>query len=61
MSMSALFDLTESIFVPEYWNPPSLFDLAPRTSFDIESLIFCFGFGEYWSGVYAHLLWYRSS
>ena len=39
------FGLTEPIFVPEYWNPPSLFDLAQRTGFDIESLIFCFGIG----------------
>jgi hypothetical protein len=39
------FGLTEPIFVPEYWNPPSLFNLAVTTGFDIESLIFCFGIG----------------
>lgn len=39
------FGLTEPLFVPTYWNPPSLFDLAARTGFDIESLIFCFGIG----------------
>ncbi|MBT8247947.1 MAG: hypothetical protein KJN73_09015, partial [Acidimicrobiia bacterium] len=39
------FGLTEPLFVPEYWDPPSLFDLAQRTGFDIESLIFCFGIG----------------
>lgn len=39
------FGLTEPIFVPEYWSPPSLFDLALRTGFDMESLIFCFGIG----------------
>lgn len=39
------FGLTEPIFVPEYWAPPGLFDLALRTGFDIESLIFCFGIG----------------
>ncbi len=39
------FGLTEPLFVPEYWNPPSLFDLAQTTGFDIESLIFCFGIG----------------
>jgi hypothetical protein len=27
--------LTELLFVPAYWNPPSLFDLAQRTGFDI--------------------------
>jgi len=39
------FGLTEPLFVPEYWSPPSLFDLAQTTGFDIESLIFCFGIG----------------
>ena len=39
------FGLTEPLFVPEYWTPPSLFDLAHQTGFDIESLIFCFGIG----------------
>ena len=39
------FGLSEPLFVPEYWHPPSLFDLAHRTGFDIESLIFCFGIG----------------
>jgi len=39
------FGLTEPLFVPEYWSPPSLFDLAVRTGFDIESLVFCFGIG----------------
>ncbi len=37
--------LTEPLFVPEYWNPPSLFNLAARTGFDIESLIFSFALG----------------
>ena len=39
---TAPFGLTEPLFVPEYWMPPSLFDLAVNTGFDIESLIFCF-------------------
>lgn len=39
------FGLTEPLFVPEYWDPPSLFDLAQRTGFDIESLIFTFAIG----------------
>jgi hypothetical protein len=37
--------LTEPLFVPAYWNPPSLFDFAQRTGFDIESLIFSFSIG----------------
>lgn len=41
----APFGLTEPLFVPEYWNPPSLFDLAQRTGFDIESIIFSFVIG----------------
>jgi len=44
--------LTEPLFVPEYWNPPSLFDLAATTGFDIESLIFCFGIGGIGSVLY---------
>lgn len=39
------FGLTEPLFVPSYWNPPSLFDLAQRTGFDIESLIYAFAIG----------------
>jgi hypothetical protein len=42
---TSLLGLSEPIFVPEYWNPPTLFDLAQRTGFDIESLIFCFAIG----------------
>lgn len=42
---TTLFGLTEPIFVPAYWNPPSLFELAQRTRFDIESLIFSFAIG----------------
>lgn len=42
---TSLLGLSEPLFVPEYWNPPSLFDLAQRTGFDVESLIFCFAIG----------------
>src|SRR3989344_896252 len=42
---TSLLGLTEPLFVPEYWNPPSLFDLARRAGFDIESLIFAFAAG----------------
>lgn len=42
---TAPFGLSEPLFVPDYWDPPSLFDLAQRTGFDIESIIFCFGIG----------------
>jgi len=43
--LTAPLGLTEPLFVPAYWNPPSLFDLAQRTGFDIESLIFAFAIG----------------
>lgn len=39
------FGLTEPLFVPEYWFPPSLFNLAEKTGFDVESLIFSFAIG----------------
>lgn len=42
---TAPFGLTEPLFVPAYWNPPSLFDLAGRTGFDVESLVFTFAIG----------------
>lgn len=46
MSLITLpFGLTEPLFVPEYWFPPSLFNIAERTGFDIESLIFSFAIG----------------
>jgi len=44
--------LTEPLFVPEYWNPPSLFSLAQRTGFDLESLIFSFAIGGIGSVLY---------
>jgi hypothetical protein len=43
--VTALLGLTEPIYVPIYWNQPSLFELAQRTGFDIESLIFAFAIG----------------
>lgn len=50
--LTAPFGLTEPLFVPEYWNPPSLFDLAARTGFDLESIIFSFGIGGIGSVLY---------
>lgn len=67
--LTAIFGLMEPLFVPEYWDPPSLFDRAQRTGFDIESLIFTFALGGvaavlfaltlgmYWTGVYEHVTW----
>ena len=44
-ALTAPLGLSEFFFVPAYWHPPSLFNLAHRTGFDIESLIFCFAIG----------------
>lgn len=43
--LTMLFGLTEPLFVPEYWAPPSLFNLAEKTGFDIESFLFSFAIG----------------
>lgn len=46
VSLATMFlGLTEPLFVPEYWNPPTLWDLARRTGFDLESLLFSFAIG----------------
>lgn len=51
-ALTAPFGLTEPLFVPRYWDPPSLFDLAQRTGFDIESLIFSFAIGGVGAALY---------
>ena len=49
---TALLGLTEPLFVPKYWNPFTLFDLARRTGFDLESLPFSFAIGGIVFAVY---------
>ena len=39
------FGLTEKLFVPNYWNPQTLFNLAARIGFDIESFLYAFAIG----------------
>ncbi len=46
------FGLTEPLFVPQYWNPPTIFNLAQKTGFDIESFIFSFAIGGIGSVLY---------
>lgn len=58
--VTMLFGLTEPLFVPRYWNPPSLFDLAQKTGFDVESLIFCFAIGGIGAVLYDLLTGRRS-
>ena len=48
------FGLTEPLFVPEYWLPDSLFNLALKTGFDIESFIFSFAIGGIGSVIYEY-------
>lgn len=52
---TALTGFTEPFFVPAYWNPPSLFDLAHRTGFDIESFIFAFAVGGLVAAMYERI------
>lgn len=47
------FGLTEPIFVPEYRTPATVFDLASKTGFDLESLIFYFGLGGIAAALYS--------
>ncbi|MCP6726659.1 MAG: lycopene cyclase domain-containing protein [Patescibacteria group bacterium] len=42
---TSLLGFSEPLFIPIYWNPPSVFDLAQKTGFDIESFIFAFAIG----------------
>ncbi|MFB3889321.1 MAG: lycopene cyclase domain-containing protein [Candidatus Bathyarchaeia archaeon] len=51
-AFTALTGFTEPLFVPAYWNPPSLFNLASTTRFDIESFIFTFAIGGIGSVLY---------
>lgn len=53
---TAPLGLTEPLFVPSYWNPPSLFDLVQRTGFDIESIIFSFAVGGLAAILYESIL-----
>ena len=53
---TSLLGLTEPIFVPAYWHPPTLFDLAERTGFDLESLLFAFSAGGLASALYDVLI-----
>lgn len=60
-ALTALLGLTEPLFVPEYWNPPTLFDLAERTGFDLESLVFAFAVGGLAGSLYEWLFPVRHS
>ena len=50
--ISSFTGLLEPLFIPSYWNPPSLFNLNATAHFDIESIIFSFGVGGIASVLY---------
>jgi Lycopene cyclase len=50
--VTALTGLAEPLFVPDYWNPPTLFDLGQRTGFDIESFLQNFTAGANATAIY---------
>lgn len=52
---TALLGLLEPYYVPEYWHPPTLFDLNLKTGFDIESVLFSFAIGGIATAVYGAL------
>lgn len=54
--LTAPLGLSQTHFVPRYWVPPTLFDLARTTGFDIESLIFCFAIGGIGPALYKSLM-----
>jgi len=43
--LAAPFGFSGSLFIPEYWDPITLFDLASKAKFTIEGILFCFSFG----------------
>lgn len=57
--LTAPLGLTEPLFVPSYWLPFTLFDLARRTRFDLESLLFSFAVGGITAILYGSL-WGKS-
>ncbi|MBI2029834.1 hypothetical protein HYT02_05440 [Candidatus Gottesmanbacteria bacterium] len=50
--LTAPLGLTEPFFIPSYWSPPTLFNLAYKIHFDIESIIFSFAVGGITAVIY---------
>lgn len=48
------------LYVPEWWKPPTLFDLGNKTGFDIESFIFSFAIGGIIATIYYHIFRLKS-
>jgi len=50
--LSVPFAFSEFLYVPEYWNPPVMFNLINKIGFSIEDVLFCFFAGGIASVVY---------
>ncbi len=59
-SIVMLFAFMGPLYVPEWWKPPTLFDLASKTGLDIESFIFSFAIGGLIASVYYHIFKVKS-
>ena len=57
--LTAPLGLTEPLFVPSYWLPFTLLDLARKTRFDLESVLFSFAVGGITAILYESL-WAKS-
>ena len=55
-AVTSFMGFLEPVFIPAYWTSPSLFDLASKTRFDIESFIFLFAIGGIASILYEAIL-----
>ncbi len=55
-----LFAFMGPLYVPEWWKPPTLFDLASKTGLDIESFIFSFAIGGLITVIYYHIFKLKS-
>lgn len=53
---TSLTGFLEPVFIPAYWNPPSLFDLAQKSHFDLEAFMFTFAIGGIASVLYEAIL-----
>lgn len=49
---TAPLGLSEPLFYPSYWFPPTVLDLGGKTGFDLESIIFSFAIGGLASSLY---------
>ena len=56
----AVLEITAPGYIARVWNLPALSGIM-LGAFPIGELLFGFGIGAYWSGVYEHLAWHRGT